>query len=779
MAKALLNFMGGPVTADLSADHVVQRIIETGWEHFFLDEADALAGSESENWLSDLIRRSTHTSLHLGTRRPILLPERTLNREGRLRVLSSDMLAFTPYEVRRLLGSALNSKLPATLIEACDGWPFALAMLKRVQTDGTHSLATVVDFCRRSGFQRMIDEEIAVATRGKEAEFLGVMGIASSADPAFLDDVRQASDSAALMERVSQILPFRFTEEDGIIECRSSPLLHHLLRRRFDALGNSARSRLAMRACEAAFIRGRLIHAIDFAHLANQPKRAVEIAEAAGPMRLMMIYGVPPLQQLLRKLPANLLSQSPRLMLLESLLFSKQGLLSEAREMLNALTLEMGGGGELEKYSPTALDALFARTQVAAYCEGGWAEHFQSSALSTLRRDPAYAGWGRLCSGIVEHQLGHLRKAELELQKAQAVFESFGASYQLLYMKLHNAHVQLARGHFSTSLRLFNEVKSQAASRYDFDAGLHAATEVGRIVTLMETRPELVRAEDLSSAMTLLEESEGWFEPYACGYIYQARIAYARGGVDEVLALTESAEQFLSQHAVTHIRGILAALRAYYALLANKTDVQLYIDRLALLPPETSSFWRERHLRSMIASMQAERANDVGLAIRLMDASIEQMSRDGLRPAMLDASLHRIALLERHRVQKTLRKRHLASALTLAHDLRAVGLLDKWREVVECYNDDSDNVLPPPVRDFLTFVQLRWGSKRVSPQALTDKEQIVLDNLARDLSNKELGRLLKVSANTIKFHLKHIYHKLGVDDRDSAVRVGRMTGMIR
>jgi DNA-binding NarL/FixJ family response regulator len=67
----------------------------------------------------------------------------------------------------------------------------------------------------------------------------------------------------------------------------------------------------------------------------------------------------------------------------------------------------------------------------------------------------------------------------------------------------------------------------------------------------------------------------------------------------------------------------------------------------------------------------------------------------------------------------------------------------------------------------------RWMSHYRSPATagpdLSARELEVLDKLARGLPNAEIAAELTVSENTIRFHLKNIYEKLGVTNRTEAV----------
>lgn len=51
------------------------------------------------------------------------------------------------------------------------------------------------------------------------------------------------------------------------------------------------------------------------------------------------------------------------------------------------------------------------------------------------------------------------------------------------------------------------------------------------------------------------------------------------------------------------------------------------------------------------------------------------------------------------------------------------------------------------------------------PRALTGQERRVVAELARGLSNRQIAHALALSEHTIKFHLKNVFHKLGVRSR--------------
>jgi len=69
-------------------------------------------------------------------------------------------------------------------------------------------------------------------------------------------------------------------------------------------------------------------------------------------------------------------------------------------------------------------------------------------------------------------------------------------------------------------------------------------------------------------------------------------------------------------------------------------------------------------------------------------------------------------------------------------------------------------------------------SSRPPMQPLSDREKEMLIFLANGVSNKEMAQRLFVSENTVKFHLKNVYSKLGVVNRLQAINAARQLGFI-
>src|SRR5215216_605084 len=106
----------------------------------------------------------------------------------------------------------------------------------------------------------------------------------------------------------------------------------------------------------------------------------------------------------------------------------------------------------------------------------------------------------------------------------------------------------------------------------------------------------------------------------------------------------------------------------------------------------------------------------------------------------------------------------------------ARALLVEGRSILERYPDAGmfTELLERRERELSTRSKLREGTHT---QELSSRELAVLQLLDDERSNREIGRILYVSPNTVKAHIKSIYRKLGISSRKEAAEQGRTRGL--
>jgi LuxR family transcriptional regulator, maltose regulon positive regulatory protein len=787
LRAALEASSGGQETFPCPSAETLFAFLSSHPTVLFLDRWDEILGSDGVALVARLVDAAlSGCRFVIAGRRHCGLALGPLRLSGELRMIDREALRFTGSEQRRLLGTLTTFDDIPEILSACDGWPLALQLLRLIHQDDRNGTGNYESFCRRSGLSQFVHDELTERLTTEERSIAAIAGLFERLEAPLLDEILNRSDSGAVLESLAQLWPI-IPETDGeTLSYVPLPILRRLLRTRFEMLGNDTRTALAQRAALVYAAHARLLEAIEFALVAGLPERVVELAEQAGPMRLMMMYGIAPLQGVFRNLPPALLARSPRLQLLHSLMYSKQGCFSEARRMLDGICVEVADAqASVRECSPLTLETIFARTQLAAYSDRAWGQDFETFARRRLAQDPTFAAWSRLCSGILEHQLGNLSKADQELQKSAVLFTNFRARYQLLHLELHAAHILLARGEHREAVRAFRNVLRQAHREYPFDAGLYATANIGRMEAESQADPGCIDTAALHGALLALQDSEGWFEPFASAYRLAAQCTWRAEGLAGVLRLLDDAESYLARQAITHIETFLPALRIYFLLLAGRDEeAETLAARSRWRESQTAGakstqlFWRERHLRGQIEAMLLQRRGQVQAAFDLLDRLAADARRDGRMVSLIEALMqraHALSLLDRadERIWCS-----LSEALTLACRLKAYGPVFDWRDLIENHLAAPKAQLPHNVQKFIGGLRRHWGCAGRSAHLLSDTELSSLTDIAQGRTNKEIGRRLAISANTVKYHLKRVFAKLNVPTRRAAVATAKREGLL-
>jgi DNA-binding NarL/FixJ family response regulator len=71
------------------------------------------------------------------------------------------------------------------------------------------------------------------------------------------------------------------------------------------------------------------------------------------------------------------------------------------------------------------------------------------------------------------------------------------------------------------------------------------------------------------------------------------------------------------------------------------------------------------------------------------------------------------------------------------------------------------------------------GPASLAESPLTSRETAVLEQMAKGKSSKEIAHALQISPQTVKNHITHVFSKLGVTDRTTAVLLALRRGWIR
>jgi LuxR family maltose regulon positive regulatory protein len=117
--------------------------------------------------------------------------------------------------------------------------------------------------------------------------------------------------------------------------------------------------------------------------------------------------------------------------------------------------------------------------------------------------------------------------------------------------------------------------------------------------------------------------------------------------------------------------------------------------------------------------------------------------------------------------------RQAAVLRALGRDAEAQAAAEEARTAVDSCPD------PGILASWLEDVERPPRTRRPNDDdTLSERELVVLRALTGPLSEREIGRELYLSHNTIHTHTRSIYRKLGVSSRNEAIRRGRELGIL-
>jgi len=285
----------------------------------------------------------------------------------------------------------------------------------------------------------------------------------------------------------------------------------------------------------------------------------------------------------------------------------------------------------------------------------------------------------------------------------------------------------------------------------------------------------LEAARGLGDRASLLENRHRW-------YTTSAALLQARGDLDGAVALLDQAEPLFLPGYFPDVRPI-AATRARVRIAQGRLDdARAWAHERRVAPTDPPTYLGEYDQLTLARLLVA--AGDAREALFLLDRVLDLAHEERRDGSVVEARLVR-ALAHHANGDADSAVADLAAALTdgVPAGYRRL-FLDEGQPMAELLAQ----VARAATHDVRTHAErLLAAAQRPSAPApardtaaegLSERECEVLRLLATELSGPEIARQLFVSVNTLRTHTKHIFAKLGVNTRRSAVRRAAELGLL-
>ena len=705
--------------------------------------------------------------------------------------ISGDALRFTTGESRDLLALDLTEEEVKTLVAHTEGWPIALQLVRLVLIQGQNVPGSLNRLTSRGGhLWSFLNEQVLGGLPAEAVEFLADTSILDRFCVEVADAVRERSDSWKIMEELGSLQFFLTPLDDDNVWFR----YHHLFAEYLQSLLRQRHPgrilELHSRASQAFERMGMLAEAVKHAGQATDYDRCAELVEAAGGWRLILFGGMAELAHLLNFIPSAARLSHPRLLIADAYLDLKLGRIDKARAtfdlaagMIPPDVSDWGGLDDLQRdalnvgmllttYEDDAIDVAFYEECRRRLAQLGVADGLTKGVLECA------AAVAALC-------LGRTDDAEQLARSAMSSMRSVNSLLGLNYCFLHAGLAATYRGDMRTAAAYLGQARSMAAENFGADSGLKAVSDL-LLCTVghWQSGRSAIDADELDAAFRHVREYDGWFEVYAAGLDTRFRIAWVAqdlAAMDAIIAEADAlarARSLRRLHAVADAQRLLRHTAAGDAAAA-RTLAQHLSD---VFPP---GIWQERRetwrpFQDVAFALATHwMRTDLRRALAVADDLLACTQAFDVKAYEIRARLIRAQVVRRARNEEAALP-DLQRAVALAAELRIVEPFYEHADLKallrrlgrELWEPSGDPVQAAFVAEVLSATaSLEPGA--VGRFALSGREQEVMQELALGSTNKEIARALDMTENTVKFHLKNVFGKMGVDRRAHALALFR------
>ncbi|MEL6184901.1 MAG: LuxR C-terminal-related transcriptional regulator, partial [Myxococcota bacterium] len=776
---------GFPNSPPLLVTHHLVRQLETLRSPvvLVLDDYHHIDSVEIDQILRQLVRKAPPSfTLVINSRALPALDWATMLASGEALEIDPDQLRLTREETLSVLSESVSADVAQEIYTQTEGWPVAV-QLARIQE------ATQPGFSLRPGttgrlITSYLSEQILSSLPPKERAFLLGVAVVDRFNPALADALFRRQDTWPLLAELDSLsaLIVPLNEPDQWLR------LHHLFRdclRDILRREDPERFRILLRRASAWYeARGHLVEAVVYASRTEDWARCRRLILEAGGWRIILTEGISAMRTLLRLMPDEILAQSSRLMLAKAYLHCKDGRQADARSAFDAAEARRDPADAAARRDQGAVGAIVNGYEDSDDWVGGATQRSPDAPLDEL--DPLDAAAFASESVVLHLARGEFSELTHALESSFIYLRRSGSVVGLNYCYLQAGIAALQQGDMGKAETAIEQALEMAEANFGADSGLkHFALILQASLRAWQGLAVREDFHDLSTALSHIEQHDGWTGIYILGLDAAYHLAL-QVGIPE--ATGPLAQRFL------HLaeRRNLPRLSAFSRILATRAEVEVKGDAAFHVgdvhdwladhsPREKPWLWQTFFAGAEFLGCGPgpHIARTTGVLTHALDRAIDMSSDLHLVRLLLALSSHRgrcgasaeasQALLDA--VQTASRHSLLGPFLCHPH------LLDPLRQLHRDLRSDGSEPLSSA---FVGRVLLKASELRPSEvQALLSaREQEVLEKLALGKTNREIAWQLEMTENTVKFHLKNLFAKLGVSRRRQAVAEARRLGLI-
>ncbi len=760
----------------------------------FIDEYESIGGALVDDIMSRLILLlPPQVQLIIATRK---VPEKHYSRltlEGKVSAIEAGELRFTHAEAEDLLAQSFSREELATVIDFAEGWPLVLqlANIKQKHSVNKHAIIEALKNPNCESFAYLA-EQVFSALSAEQQEFLKDCSILTyiSADTARA--VTEQDKAFELLASLMELQPIVTVVTTTPLTVKLHPLFREFLVQSVQQRGERYVNALHTKASLHYINNQEPENAIVQAKLARSHELIVTIIEMSGGIRFIVDQGAPSVNSLLKWVPQSLINTKPMLGALQAILSMIEGngrLAKQHYRQFSAQLAQSGNGGDNGTDSDSHLkdmaDIYMALTgDLSSSIKDYMAEQFDAIEINlrqTLGADPRILCLIAAPKFFLLQRYGDVEQAKRSLKEYESLCENHGYARKLTSISPHLGLLAYNSGNFDTAIHHFSDALTHHWDRFNKREKLMSQLDNAVLAKIYYERNELdlslanIEAIGATPDITFIEICEASSITLARCWLAQGKPEHAHNH------LTETANR--AKLSGLHNLAVMAnANLVGYLLHSGKPDQATQLAKehklLAIWEQEAQPprvLWPLlEHLMRALAPLLIH-TKQAALAVRMTtifcDIALAQGRNYMLALGLVFRAQATISAGAAGAEEEALEL--LTKAIYYTTDLAIVRpYIDAGADVILLLENVISSLNDEKQITHVQQINTVWNNQLKESKTsslLTEREQDVLTELAKGHPTKVIARNLNLAPETIKYHLKHIYAKLGVGNRKEAV----------
>lgn len=773
--------------------HLINDLAQST-QHFILtlDDYHLIQSPAIHNALTFLLENMP-PQLHLViiSRTEPPLPIAKLRAKNQITELHAHDLRFTWAEAETFLNQTMKLGLSGeqiTQLETCtEGWITGLQLtaLSLNGTDDTAHLVKILSGDNRYVADYLVDEVLSLLPEPIQ-EFLLRTSVLNRLCADLCNEVTGIENSQDILETLEKTNLFIISLDETRRWYRYHHLFAQMLRSRLEKRQGTLLPQLYRRAFEWHHKNNLLEDAVKYALAGEMFEQAARIIEAIGAKTYWQNHA-PVLREWLQLLPKSVFESRPGLQILYTYGQINKGDMQSAEQAIKKLQhnlpLYNADSPETHRILEGQLAAVSTAVAFHRHLDLTYGEELAHQALTLLpshyhydRCVAAFHGAGFLIL------LGKLEQANQYLQEALVLSDRADSpvAQPLILSNL---------GHLATTSGNLQQAKHYYQQACDFAQHINVnqnCTFSGAVIGLASL---YYQWNDLPTASTYLEqglelvERDEFLDRLIFAYLVAVKMYCTQHQFDRAHNILQRATRSLKRYkASVKMQYEIEILRAETALAEKDfSAVEEWITRFAAFPEKEKFFGYGQALNTIVNFLVAKRDYQAAINQLIEPLKLAQGKGQLTRVIQLKVLSAKVHYLQNNQSEALV---HLQEALTLAQPENPIRVfLDEGESIKALLRQLKETSSLTP--DLAMYVQtllkhfhaepVNTSSTAESPIAsqLTPRELEVLNHLASGLTYAEIADRLVITKNTLKYHIKNIYSKLGVKNRTKAIAAAK------